>query len=114
MCAGNLRYDIWKKAFLLCCNFICFDNVWERTIVYALSGNKKKVVRYGGEYFFFLSLLITFRSAKVLMYLVKLLVSQLVGPPSVSIGLMELVILFSFSIFLSFFIGRLWFSVVLI
>ena len=108
MCAGNLRYDIWKKAFLLCCNFICFDNVWERTIVYALSGNKKKVyvVRYGGEYFFFLSLLITFRSAKVLMYLVKLLVS----PPI----LMELVILFSFSIFLSFFIGRLWFSVVLI
>merc|ERR1712074_95982 len=97
-----------RKAFLLCCYFICFDNVWERTIVYALSGNKKKVyvVRYGGEYFFFLSLLITFRSAKVLMYLV----SQFVGPPI----LMELVILFSFSIFLSFFKGRLWFSVVLI
>ena len=71
---------------------------------------KVYVIRYGGEYFFFLSLLITFRSAKVLMYLVKLLVSQLVGPPI----LMELVILFSFSIFLSFFIGRLWFSVVLI
>ena len=108
MCAGKLRCDIWRKAFLLCCHFICFNNVWERTIVYALSGNKKKVyvVRYGGEYFFFLSLLITFRSAKVLMYLVKLLVS----PPI----LMELVILFSFSIFLSFFIGRLWFSVVLI
>ena len=108
MTYGKRHFCLFVILFVL----IMFGK--EQLYMHYQKTKKVYVIRYGGEYFFFLSLLITFRSAKVLMYLVKLLVSQLVGPPSVSIGLMELVILFSFSIFLSFFIGRLWFSVVLI